>query len=121
MREDGASVDEPALRAAWRAMVGERLPGVAKARGWPIHLDHCFARVLLDNACGAPWRTSIRPPAWRNAPREVLSRALALGEAALAGEVQMATLNQRSLALRGKRGPLTRAFGPRATAATVRR
>ncbi|MEM1345215.1 MAG: GCN5-related N-acetyltransferase [Pseudomonadota bacterium] len=93
---------DAALRTAWRDLVERRLPEAARGRGWPIHLDHCFARVLLDNACGRPWREAIRAPAWRNAPPETLRRAIALGEAALAGEADMAALNRRSLVLRGK-------------------
>ena len=31
-----------------------RLPAAAPGRpDWPVRLDHCFARILLDNACGA--------------------------------------------------------------------
>jgi len=94
---------QDALRRRWRDLVERRLPTAAGDRDWPIHLDHCFARVLLDNAVGAPWRTQIAPPAWQNAPPDTLARAVALGEAALDGREDMATLNSRSLALRGKR------------------
>ena len=34
--------------------------GARAGRSWPVHLDHCFARVLLDDACGRPWREAIR-------------------------------------------------------------
>ncbi len=95
--------DEAALRARWRDLVEHRLPAAAPGRGWPVHLDHCFARILLDNALGAPWRTRVAPLAWRNMPAEDLARAVALGEAALAGEADLAALDRRSLALRGKR------------------
>jgi hypothetical protein len=94
---------DDALRRRWRALVERRLPEAAADKDWPIHLDHCFARVLLDNAVGAPWRQQITPPAWRNAPPATLERAIALGEAALDGREDMAALNARSLALRGKR------------------
>jgi len=88
------------LRQRWRQLVEHRLPAAAVSRGWPIQNDHCFARVLLDNAVGAPWRLCIRPPAWRNAPPETLENAIALGEAALAGRRDMAALDERSQALR---------------------
>jgi len=94
------AVDE--LRRRWRDLVERRLPAAAPGRGWPIRLDHCYARVLLDNAVGTPWRERIAPPAWRNAPRPVLVRAIDLGEAALDGREDMADLNARSLGLRGK-------------------
>ncbi|MEL7485720.1 MAG: N-acetyltransferase, partial [Pseudomonadota bacterium] len=67
-----------------------------------VSRDHCFARILLDAACGAPWRSRIPAPAWRNAPAPVLREAVRLGEAAIAGEIDMSRLNQHSLALRGK-------------------
>ena len=97
--EDGP---DGGLRARWRDLVGRRLPQVARARGWPVAFDHCFARILLDNAMGRPWREAVAPPAWRNTPLPELERAVDLGEAALAGTADMGALNDRSLRLRGK-------------------
>ena len=98
-----ADADLP-LRARWRDLVGRRLPEEAKRRpDWPIRLDHCFARVLLDCAHGRAWREVVVPPAWRNTDPETLARAVALGESVLAGEIALPPLNARSLALRGKR------------------
>lgn len=93
---------EAALRARWRDLVERRMPALADERGWPVRFDHCFARILLDNAADAPWREIVPPPAWRNAPRPMLARAVALGEAAIAGAADLRALNQRSLRLRGK-------------------
>lgn len=90
------------VRKSWLDLVERRLPEAANGRGWPIHLDHCFARVLLDNALDAPWRERVAPPAWRNMPLDELMFAIRLGEAVLAGEADLAALNRRSLALRGK-------------------
>lgn len=92
---------EAARRAHWRDLVERRLPGAARP-DWPVRLDHCFARILLDNACGGPWRDQIRPPAHANTPRDQLELAIALGEAVLAGHADLALLNRRSLAWRGK-------------------
>jgi RimJ/RimL family protein N-acetyltransferase len=92
---------EAARRAQWRDLVECRLPGAARP-DWPVRLDHCFARILLDNACGGPWRDQIRPPAHANTPRDQLELAIALGEAVLAGQADLALLNRRSLAWRGK-------------------
>lgn len=99
------------LEARWRALVGRDLPAVAPARRWPVRLDHCFARILLDAVCDAPWRQKVRPPAYRNLPAPDLARAIRLGEGALAGEVDLARLNERSLMLRGRRGPRQSAQG----------
>jgi hypothetical protein len=84
--------------------VGEVLPAAAAAHpDWPVSLDHCFARIVLDNVYGCPWREAIRPPAWRNMEDAALARAVALAEAIAAGEADLAALNARSLRLRGKR------------------
>ena len=96
------------LRRRWRDLVEARLPQAARERtGWPVSLDHCFARILLDNACGRPWREVARPPAWAKMPADTLAEAVALGEAVLDGRADLAALNRRSLGLRGKvRGKL---------------
>ena len=95
--------DEAELRARWRELVEIRLPEAARSRpAWPISLDHCFARVLLDAACGRPWREVVAPPAWRNTPADRLRHAVAMGEAVLAGTADLAALNRQSLTLRGK-------------------
>lgn len=97
------SAADAARRALWRDLVERRLPEAAGRRpGWPVRLDHCFARILLDNACGGPWRACVRPPAHANMPGERLDAAIALGEAVLADAVDLAVLNRRSLAWRGK-------------------
>jgi len=99
---DGASKD----RLCWRDLVERRQPDAAWTRSdWLVRFDPCFARILLDNVCGQPWRQADKAPAWRNMPADRLGQALALGEAVLAGAVDLAALNARSLALRGKRPP----------------
>lgn len=90
-------------RARWRDLVESRLPKAAQSRpDWPVRLDHCFARILLDAVCGRPWRETVTPPAWRNLPPDRLQAALTLGEAVLAGAADPGALNRQSLALRGK-------------------
>lgn len=88
------------VRLEWRAMVERTLPALARERMWPIQLDHCFARVLLDNAVGKPWREAIAAPAWKNAPPETLKAATSLGQAAIDGTEDLAVLNARSLMMR---------------------
>ncbi|BAQ44931.1 GNAT family N-acetyltransferase [Methylobacterium aquaticum] len=96
--------DAEVQRRRWRALVDERLPEAASGRpDWPVSRNHCFARILLDNACGGPWRESVAPPAWANMPPERLDVALALGEAVLEGRQDLAVLNHRSLLWRRKR------------------
>ncbi|MEL7543013.1 MAG: hypothetical protein AAGJ70_04490 [Pseudomonadota bacterium] len=90
------------LRDRWRRLVDADLPRAAPDRLWPISANHCFARVLLDGACGQPWREIITPPAWRNAPAEILTTAILTGERVLSGEDDLNALNLQSLRMRGK-------------------
>lgn len=102
MTADAATPDREAIVARWFTLTRSEMPAVARDRGWPVFADHCFQRILLDNACGGAWRQSIAAPAWRNAPDAVLCAAIDLGEAAMRGEKDLAALNRRSLAWRGK-------------------
>ena len=88
--------------AHWFTLTRETMPALAQARGWPVCEDHCFQRILLDNALGRPWRTVLAPPAYRNASEAQLMAAIVLGEAVVAGEEDLHRLNRRSLELRGR-------------------
>ena len=90
------------LENRWFELTRDAMPAVAKERGWPVRFDHCFQRILLDNACGKPWREVVAPPAYRHAGDELLAEAIELGEAAMRGEADLGALNRRSLELRGK-------------------
>ena len=96
-------MDRTALEHAWLTLTRETLPGLARARGWPVSADHCFQRILLDHACGGRWYDHIAArPAYRHAAPGVLARAIALGAAAARGEADMVALNRQSLRWRGK-------------------
>lgn len=86
----------------WFALTREILPALSKERDWPVRLDHCFMRILLDNAFGGAWRKFVEPPAYRNAPIAILKRAVDLGQAVRSGEADIWELNRRSLKWRGK-------------------
>jgi hypothetical protein len=91
------------LEARWLTLTREIMPGIAAEKRWPIRNDHCFQRVLLDNACGGTWYAYIsKRPAYRRADAATLERAIALGEAVLAGSADLTELNNRSLVYRGK-------------------
>ena len=93
--------DRDALEARWLALTRRALPEVAEARGWPVRADHCFQRILLDNAAGGRWYEHVAGrPAYRHADRAMLERAVRLGEDCLADEEDLAELNRRSLAWR---------------------
>lgn len=99
------------LEARWLDLTRRALPDVALERGWPVVADHCFQRILLDHAFGGVWYDHVaRRPAYAHADAAALEKAVALGEAALAGTADLAALNRQSLAWRGKapsklRGP----------------
>ena len=71
---------------------------------WPVHVDHCFARIILDSTVGvdAPWMEKIKSPAYKNLSREQLEKSIELGKKILDGEVDLVELDNRSLRLRGQ-------------------
>lgn len=103
--------DLESLRARWKHLYATHLPALALSRDpaqpkWPVHLDHCFARIILDNAIGLdrPWNQAIKSPAVRTMTGEQLKCALDLGERVASGEADLVELNEVSLGLRGKKG-----------------
>ena len=61
--EDTADQENTAREALVRrgfALTRERLPALARERGWPVSEDHCFMRILLDNVCGGVWREFVK-------------------------------------------------------------
>lgn len=103
--------DIETLRARWNHLYASHLPALALARDpvqprWPVHLDHCFARIILDNAVGVdkPWTQVVKSPAVRNMSVQQLRDALELGERLARGEADLVELDRRSLELRGKLG-----------------
>jgi len=96
-------MDRPELEQTWLTLTRETMPSEAAARRWPVRFDHCFQRILLDNAAGQVWYEAFEGrPAYKHAPRDLLEQAVMLGEQALSGEADLVALNQESLRLRGK-------------------
>jgi methylated-DNA-[protein]-cysteine S-methyltransferase len=71
---------------------------------WPVHVDHCFARIILDSTVGvdAPWVEKIKSPAYKNMSREQLESSIELGRKILDGDADLVELDNKSLELRGK-------------------
>ena len=91
--------------ARYRALVRHELPGAARAGGWVLREDHCFGRVLLDDAVGACWYDVLdrRRTAFRQLDDAQLAGAVALAERLLTeGDPLLRELDARSLAWRGK-------------------
>lgn len=93
------------LEARWLTLTRDDLPRAATP-DWPVHLDHCFQRILLDHATGGVWYRAISArPAYAHASDKVLRHAIALGEDVLEGRADLIALNHQSLIWRGKRRP----------------
>ncbi|KAI7494246.1 hypothetical protein KC367_g8132 [Hortaea werneckii] len=97
------------LRERWNELYKQRLPALAKARDpvqttWPVFLDHCFARIVLDNAIGKdkPWTEVIKSPAVKNMSEDQLKAAIDLAERLASGKADLVALDERSLEVRGK-------------------
>ncbi|KAI6906804.1 hypothetical protein KC327_g147 [Hortaea werneckii] len=98
------------LREKWNELYKQRLPALAKARDpvqptWPVFLDHCFARIVLDNAIGKdkPWTEVVKSPAVKNMSEDQLRTAIDLAERLASGKADLVALDERSLEVRGKR------------------
>ena len=101
--------DRHALEQRYLALVRELLPTAARAGRWRLVEDHCFGRVLLDDAVGACWYDVLdrRRTAFRQLDDGQRAGAVALAERLLVeGGPLLAELDDRSLAWRGK--PLVR-------------
>lgn len=99
-----------AMRERWTYLYTQHLPSLAKSQDpvqerWPVHLDHCFARIVLDNAVGVdtPWTDAVKQPATKNMTVAQLEAAIQLAERIATGEADLSALNERSLGLRGKK------------------
>lgn len=98
------------LRQKWRHLYAQDLPAMAKAKDekqkWPVHLDHCFARIILDNSVGKDklWTEVVKSPAIKYMSEQQLKGAIKLGQSIADGSEDINLLNQRSLELRGKSG-----------------
>lgn len=71
---------------------------------WPVHVDHCFARIILDKIVGVdvPWMQKIKSPAYKHMSVQQLQDSIALGQQILDGEVDLVELDNMSLEVRGK-------------------
>ena len=106
----------PASR--WITCYTRTLPNLARSGApsqptWPVHLDHCFARIILDAVIGnsnstrqdetpTPWTAKLKSPAVKNMSAQQLEACIELGEAIAEGRIDLVELDRRSLTVRGK-------------------
>ncbi|KAI4197108.1 MAG: hypothetical protein LQ346_003086, partial [Caloplaca aetnensis] len=98
-----------ALRNEWKRIYGNILPSLALSKSpvqnsWPVHVDHCFGRIILDNVIGndGPWMNKLKAPAVRHMTSGQLEECIALGNAIVEGRENLVDLDAKSLQLRGK-------------------
>lgn len=98
------------LRDEWRTLYCQTLPGLAKSHDpaqpkWPVTLDHCFARIILDNTVGKgqqQWDKVIAKPAIKHMDEGQLRDAIDLGKQIMAGKANLCHLHELSLRCRDK-------------------
>jgi len=93
------------LRVEYDRKVNQKLPEKAQSGdGWPIHLDHCFGRVVLDNVFEDEWYSHVEGrPAYKQLSREELQQAIEIADQMLTqGRPAVKELNQNSLRWRDK-------------------
>jgi len=99
--------DLSTLRRRYDELVHETLPGTAQAGdGWPVHLDHCFGRIVLDNLFGDEWYDHVDGrPAYEHLSADELVEAIGIAERMRDEGASVAReLNRNSLRWRGKLG-----------------
>ena len=98
-------MDRTGLLARYQQLVKVELPARAAEDGWVLRADHCFGRVLLDDAVGARWYDVLdrRRTAFRQLDDAQLRRAVELGERLLEeGDPLLREVDAQSLRYRGK-------------------
>jgi O-6-methylguanine DNA methyltransferase len=102
--------DMKSLQETWTELYSKTLPSLARVRdvvqpAWPVSLDHCFARIILDNTVGEgqeQWDKRLERPAVRNMSHEQLLKAINLAERIRDGKEDLVALDLQSLEVRGK-------------------
>ncbi|KAF1823039.1 uncharacterized protein K489DRAFT_380434 [Dissoconium aciculare CBS 342.82] len=115
----GETADLEDLRSQWTHLYHDFLPSMAKSKDpaqphWPVQLDHCFARIVLDNVIGKgsqPWTDVLGKPAVRNMSSGQLREVIALAEKIADGKVDLVELDEASLSARGKASKTKRKRG----------
>ena len=88
------------LRQQFEKKTEAVLPTKAR-KDWPIHLDHCFKRVVLDNTVNTKWDRKIDRPAIDNMSYGQLKKANRIADTLIEdGKPMVERLNKKSLKYR---------------------
>lgn len=88
----------------YKDLTGKIMPELAKSEKteWPVRIDHCFQRIVLDAICDGVWYDHIARPAYKHLSDAQALRAVQLCEDIISGRVDLAELNRKSPNWRGK-------------------
>jgi hypothetical protein len=99
-------MNRPELEQHYLHLTNHSLPEVAAQHHWPVRLNHCFQRIILDALFQDCWYHHLdrgqRTPAYRQLTDEQLQQAIDLAERTLREPALLPRLNQQSLRYRGK-------------------
>ncbi|MGB3850809.1 MAG: hypothetical protein WA958_12640 [Tunicatimonas sp.] len=99
-------MDHPALEQHYLHLTNHTLPDAAAPHRWPVRLNHCFQRIILDALFQDCWYHHLdrgkRTAAYRQLTDEQLQRAVDLAQRMLREPELLPKLNQQSLRYRGK-------------------
>lgn len=104
-RAQGFLHDQSMLQAQYLTLVNHKLPALAKTYSLPIRLNHCFARVILDNLFGRCWYDVLDKsgkPAYKKLTDDQLIHAIAIAEEMLTNPSVVEEMNRNSLRWRSK-------------------
>lgn len=94
------------LRDRYLELTNRILPTLAQTRRFPVRLNHCFQRIVLDNLFARCWYEVLsrgQEPAYKQLTEEQLKQAIAIAETIIAQpDDYLQQLNQNSLQWRGK-------------------
>ena len=70
------------LRSQYLDLVNNQLPNIAINRHFPVRLNHCFARIILDNLFGDIWYNHLsgKTPAYQQLTEKQLEGAIQIAE-----------------------------------------
>ena len=82
-----------------RTLIWKTLPKQAKENGgYPIYLNHCFARVVYDNICGGVWYGKLQAPVIPNLSEEQVELGIRIAHDMVnLGKERVVEYNKKSL------------------------
>lgn len=91
------------LRKEYLHYINVVLPSISsKNKQYPVQLNHCWARVILDNIFNDKWSNVISKPAYKNLNKVKLLEAINLAKCIVSSTDFSIYLNKKSLQYRNK-------------------